>query len=173
MNSQTTNTPPRLYVGTFAKYANGSIAGGWIDLEGHNTESFLETCGELHNDERDPEFMFQDFEGFPRSLYSESSIPETLWAFIEADEDEREVWEAYAEAVGYPMEETTLEQAQEAYAGEYDSEADFAESICEECGLIPSELPSWVASCIDWQAVWNSALRFDYREHKGKFFRNN
>jgi antirestriction protein len=65
----------RLYVGTYAKYNNGSINGAWIDLEDHGDKvSFLAACAELHKDESDPELMFQDFEGFPRSLYSESSV---------------------------------------------------------------------------------------------------
>jgi antirestriction protein len=168
----TTTTSPRLYVGTYAKYSSGSIKGAWIDLEGHDSESFLEACHALHSDESDPEFMFQDFEGFPRSLYSESSLPSQLWEWLECSEEDREIWEAYAEAVGYPFEDTSLEQAQDAYAGQYDSEADFAESICEETeGL--SSLPAWLSACIDWRAVWNSALRFDYSNHAGFFFRNN
>ncbi|HMP91047.1 MAG TPA: antirestriction protein ArdA, partial [Kiritimatiellia bacterium] len=61
----TTNTP-RVYVGTYAKYNDGSIAGEWIDLEGHDADSFRDACLELHKDEADPELMFQDFEGFPR-----------------------------------------------------------------------------------------------------------
>lgn len=178
MNTENTSKPstdsdsPRIYVGTFAKYNAGSIRGAWIELEGHDAESFAEACRNLHSDEHDPEIMLQDFEGFPRDFYSESGLSETLWEWMECTEEEREVWEAYAEAVGYPIGETTLEQAQEAYAGEYDSQMHFAEAICVECELIPSALPSWIASCIDWQAVWDSALRFDYCEHNGKFFRH-
>ena len=64
--STTTQTAPRVYVGTYAKYNNGSIKGAWIDLEGLDENSFHDACLELHKDESDPELMFQDFEGFPR-----------------------------------------------------------------------------------------------------------
>lgn len=168
----TTTTAARIYVGTYAKYTNGSIKGAWIDLDGHDADSFREACLQLHADEHDPELMFQDFEGFPKSLYSECYLPSVLWDWLACSEEDREIWEAYAEAIGYQLEETTLEQAQDAYAGQYDSEADFAEELCEEIGDT-SSLPSWLAACIDWRAVWNSALRFDYCEHNGFFFSNN
>lgn len=80
----------RIYVGTYAKYNSGSIQGAWLDLEDFDDkESFLEACKELHADESDPELMFQDFEGFPKSMYSESSIPYALWDWLELDEDDR------------------------------------------------------------------------------------
>lgn len=75
---------PRLYVGTYAKYNNGSIEGGWLDLDDYNdSEEFLAACRELHEDEADPEFMFQDFEGFPKSLYSESMSERELDTIFE------------------------------------------------------------------------------------------
>ncbi len=52
----------KIYVGTYHKYNNGSIAGAWIDLENLSEEEFYSKCKELHKDETDPEFMYQDFE---------------------------------------------------------------------------------------------------------------
>jgi antirestriction protein len=168
----TTTTAARIYVGTYAKYNSGSIKGAWIDLDGHDADSFCEACLELHADEHDPELMFQDFEGFPKSLYSECSLPSVLWDWLACSEQDREVWEAYAEAVGYQLEEATLEQAQDAYAGQYDDVEHFCEEHCEETECL-SGVPDFLRNCIDWSAVWESALRFDYCEHNGFFFRNN
>jgi hypothetical protein len=54
-----------------------------------------------------------------------------------------------------------LEEEREAFAGENTSEADFAQELVEEVdGYLFKDLPSWVV--IDWQATWDSALRFDY-----------
>jgi antirestriction protein len=170
--STQTNTEPSIYIGTFAKYNSGSIKGAWISLEGHDAETFTEACKALHSDEADPEFMFQDFEGFPKSFYSECSLPAALWDWLECSESEREIWENYAEAVGYSIHETTLDEAQDAYCGEFDSVEDFAEQTCEECKQL-SDIPDFLRACIDWEAVWNSALRFDYCEHNGHFFRSN
>lgn len=168
----TTTTEARIYVGTYAKYNSGSIKGAWIDLDGHDAESFREACLKLHADEHDPEIMFQDFEGFPKSLYSECSLSEKLWDWIACSDRDREVWEAFVEASGWDFDSTNLEQAQDAYVGEYDNVEHFCEEHCEETECL-SGVPDFLRNCIDWRAVWQSALRFDYCEHNGFFFRNN
>ena len=61
-----------LYVGTYAKYNNGSIFGKWLKLSDYSDASeFFEACKELHSDEEDAEYMFQDVENVPDHLYSE------------------------------------------------------------------------------------------------------
>jgi antirestriction protein len=167
-----TEVSPAVYVGTHAKYNNGSIKGAWIKLEGHDAESFREACLELHNDEADPELMFQDFEGFPRAFYGESYLSPSLWDWIGCTDDEKELWEAYTEAFGYSYDESSLSHAQEAFAGKFESEADFAEEHTRESGSLPEELPTWLEACIDWQAVWDSALRFDFVRSGEYFFYN-
>ncbi|WHT75169.1 antirestriction protein ArdA [Myroides odoratimimus] len=63
----------KVYVGTYAKYNNGSIKGDWIELNNFSSiEEFYEFCSELHSDETDPEFMFQDSDyPFMHLLYSQ------------------------------------------------------------------------------------------------------
>ena len=57
----------------------------------------------------------------------------------------------------------TVEQFEDAYAGQYDSGADFAEQLCDNCGyLSESNLPTFISNHIDWQAVWDCELRHDY-----------
>lgn len=74
----------KLYVGTYAKYAAGSLKGAWLDLaKFENAEAFEAACRRLHKDEMDPEFMFQDVEtseDWEEGLYSESAIPREWWA---------------------------------------------------------------------------------------------
>jgi len=63
----------------------------------------------------------------------------------------------------------TVEQFEDAYAGNYYSTADFAEQLCDDCGyLSESNLPTWISGCIDWDQVWNSALTYDYFIVEGK-----
>lgn len=64
------------------------------------------------------------------------------------------------------------EEAMEAYAGSYTTGAEFAQTLCEEVGYIPKDLPSWIALHIDWQAVWDAELHYDYFESNGHYFRN-
>ena len=167
-----TEVSPAVYVGTFAKYNSGSIKGAWIKLEGHTAESFREACLELHADESDPELMFQDFEGFPRAFYSESALSPSLWEWLDCSDSEQAIWEAFAECFGYSFEETTLSQALDAYVGDYASPEAFAEEYVSEHEDLNS-MPSYLTACINWQAVWNSALRFDFCEHNGWFFNSN
>lgn len=81
---------------------------------------------------------------------------------------DRQIVMAYAEAT----DNFDPEEAMEAYAGSYTTGAEFAQSLCEGVGYIPKELPSWIASHIDWQAVWDCELCYDYFAHNDHYFRN-
>ena len=53
---KTTTTNAWIYVGTNAKYNNGSIAGAWLDLSDYaDREDFLTAARAVHADEADPE----------------------------------------------------------------------------------------------------------------------
>jgi antirestriction protein len=169
----TTTTTPRVYVGTYAKYNNGSIKGEWLDLEDYSDrESLLEACAKVHADESDPEFMFQDWEGVPKAFSSESSLSDTLFEWLALDERERAAFGVYADCIGG---DASVDSFREAYQGTADSESEFAERTAEDCGEIPKDLPSWIV--IDWKASWECNLRHDYfceRDADGDlhFFRN-
>jgi len=92
---------PRVYVGTYAKYNDGSLKGKWLNLNDYaDHEEFMEACRDLHKDENDPEIMFQDYEGFPDGYYNESSVSAKLWDWLELDDEEKLVVEAYQNEVG-------------------------------------------------------------------------
>ena len=95
---------PAVYVGTYHKYACGDLFGAWIDLSCFtDADDLLAACRELHKDEREPELMFQDFQGFPDCLYSECMGAERLQEvldFINIDDDERDILEAYIDLNG-------------------------------------------------------------------------
>ena len=54
----------------------------------------------------------------------------------------------------------SVEHFEEMYQGQYESGAEFAEQICQDCGYITRELPSWVE--IDWEKTWENSLSYDY-----------
>ena len=66
---------------------------------------------------------------------------------------------------------STIENFEDMYQGQYESGADFAEQLCQDCGYITRELPSWIE--IDWQATWDRALSYDYVEIGGHIFNAN
>lgn len=83
MLAETTTSTPSVYVGTYAKYNNSSIFGKWLDLTDYSDkDEFYEACKELHADENDPEFMFQDYENIPKFLISESHISEKAFEYF-------------------------------------------------------------------------------------------
>jgi antirestriction protein len=155
-----------VYVGTYSKYNNGSIGGAWVDLtKFSNEEEFLDHCKVLHKDEEDPELMYQDFEEFPKRYYSESYINSDLWEWLALDDNEKNILEAYLECFGY---DGTVEDAMDAYQGQYDSDIDFTMELLESCGDIPKELPSYVH--IDWEGTARDIM-MDYSSHNGFYFR--
>ena len=150
---------PRLYVGTYAKYNSGSIAGQWLDLEDYkDKDDFLAACADLHKDESDPEFMFQDYEGFPKSYYSESSVSDDLWTWLELHESDRELLTVYTEHV---CEDGTIEQARDAFAGKAESEADWAAQWLEDTGGLEN-VPEHLQNYIDYEAYARDARMGGY-----------
>lgn len=74
-----------VYCGTYKKYNEGSLDGGWLHLGKYQSgTAFLEACKKLHADESDPEFMYQDFEYLPGEFYSESCIYPEVFEVIQA-----------------------------------------------------------------------------------------
>ena len=68
----------------------------------------------------------------------------------------------------------TGDQFEDSYQGQYQSGAEFAESLCEDCGYLEeSNLPMFVQAHIDWESVWKNELRFDYSAVDGHYFTNN
>ena len=82
----------RVYVGTYKKYNEGSIFGKWLNiLDYDDIDEFYEACRELHKDEDDPEFMFQDWEYIPDEYISECSIDKEIFDIAREIEDSRTV----------------------------------------------------------------------------------
>jgi antirestriction protein len=162
----------RIYVGTYAKYNSGSIAGKWLDCEDYSDkEEFLQACAELHSDESDPELMFQDWEDIPEGMVSESHVDAALWDWLELDEDDRNILAAYRENCG---DSADIEQAREAYQGTYSNDEEFAQQLAEDLGSI-NDNANWPYTCIDWERAARE-LMFDYfavdRDGERYYFRN-
>ena len=54
-----------------------------------------------------------------------------------------------------------ISSCRDAYMGCYESGAEFAQQIAEDCGDVPRDMPSWIE--IDWKASWDN-LDYDYVE---------
>ena len=168
----TTQFTPRVYVGTYGKYNSGSITGKWLDLEDYtDSEDFYAACKELHKGEHDPEFMFQDFEGYPKDLYSESSIT-GIYDFIDLNDYERELVSVY---LSYECLYQVTDYAEafqriiESFTGCYDSLEDYAYEYCESTGLLTGE--SYIEHFIDFESMGKDlAQGMAEVEHNGQIW---
>jgi len=139
----------QIYVGTYGKYASGSIAGKWLDLEDYSDSAdFYTACRELHKGESDPEFMFQDYEGFPSGLYCESGNIDAIYEFIALPEWEREIVEVY---LSYDN-NLSFKDIVESYAGTYDSLEDYAIEYCDSTGAL-ADVPDFISYHIDYESM--------------------
>ncbi len=63
-----------------------------------------------------------------------------------------------------------LENFEEAYAGQYDSDEEFAQDMAEQLGSIEKDV-KWPYTCIDWEYAARE-LMYDYATEDGYYFRN-
>ena len=63
-----------------------------------------------------------------------------------------------------------VEHLQDAYHGQYSSEAEFAENFVTDMGYAQHDMPYWIA--IDWEKTWDDGLSWDYTFNNGYVFCN-
>ena len=79
----------------------------------------------------------------------------------------REVVEAFLENFDI----ADISSCRDAYQGCYESGAEFAQNLAEDCGDVPRGMSSWIE--IDWKASWDN-LSYDYVEsNDGHIFSQN
>lgn len=83
------------------------------------------------------------------------------WAFDSSQRDAEEIIKAAAYL------DIKAEDIDECYEGYYRSNGEFARELADQMG---TEIPDWVV--VDWEATWDSSLRFDYSEADGHYFRS-
>lgn len=113
-----------------------------------------------HADEEDLELMAQDYEGFPRQWYNEGFMSEDDFDNILEYSDMCD--KHGSDAVDDYMEfHNTLDNFEEAYCGEWDSEEDFARHIVEECYNLEKMMGS-LANYFDYEAFARELFDWDY-----------
>ena len=167
----------RIYVGTYAKYNEGSIFGKWMDLSDYSdSEEFYDACRELHSDEEDPELMFQDWEYIPDSLIGESWLANNIFEIIEAVGNLSETHqEAFGVWLNYMSSDIAnedinglIESFEDDYQGEYSSEEDYAYQVIDECY---PDLPEFAKTYFDYEKFARDLFIGDYYYENGFVFR--
>lgn len=161
----------QIYVGTYAKYNDGNLFGKWLYLENYvDRDEFYKACAELHADEEDPEFMFQDWEGIPDGMVSESHVDPECWTLLDAYEKyDEDAVKAYCYCFGWWNESDFNDR----YRGTFDSWEHMAEELLDETGEL-GEIPAHLRYYFDYKKYAND-LRIggDFTEHDGHYFWGN
>lgn len=159
-----------VYCGTYGKYNGGSLKGGWLNVENYTSKyDFLRACRELHDDETDPEFMFQDWEDIPSCLISESWISDVVFRTNEIKtkvEDmglDFSVFVDFCDYYGY----TEQDKAIKDFEGAFVCSGSLREFV-EECEDVPDRLYNY----IKWDELEMLYDLDGYHEIGGCVFRN-
>ncbi|MDC8098621.1 antirestriction protein ArdA [Chryseobacterium rhizosphaerae] len=162
-----------IYVGTYKKYNESSLFGKWLNLSDYSDyDELLSAMYELHKDEQDPEFMFQDYECpilEKPGLLSECHISKDIYDVLEQINDsghDVEVYEACLDNLGKMDFQSLDEYVNNFYYGEYSSDEDFVQWLYEDDTF---NIPNWIV--IDWEATAR-CIMFDYFESNGHYFRS-
>ena len=176
MAHQINTSEASVYVGTYAKYNEGSIFGEWLNLSDYvDKEEFYNACKELHYDEEDPEFMFQDYENIPKGLIDESWISNNIFEVLDAledmDETRKEAFLIWCDNGHYKLSEGEIydfiSDFDNDYIGEYDSEEDFAYEQVEQM-----DLSEFAKRYFDYEAFARDLFCGNYWSESGHVFYN-
>ena len=124
------------------------------DLE--MTDSVTELFNELVDDGHDADELQAFIDEYGKSQFVDY-IEEYLQA---VDEYNEEVVESFLEIFDID----SIGNLSESYQGQYDSGADFAQNLAEDCCEVPKDMSGWIE--IDWKASWDN-LDYDYTEGNG------
>lgn len=167
-----------IYVGTYQKYNNGSLNGGWLNLSDYtDLGEFYDACRDLHKDEENPEFMFQDYENIPDSLISECSVDHKLFEFLEAfeslDKKQKEPFLIWCDNGHYNLSQEDMHELlthfENEYIGEYESEEAFAYELVE----IREDISDFAKQYFDYETFARDLFTSDYWSSGRYIFYNN
>lgn len=170
----------KIYVGTYKKYNEGSIEGKWLELSDYiDKDDFYEACADLHSDEDDAEFMFQDWEGIPDGLIGESWLSETVFELIDKANqiNDFDAFLSFLDFTGYSLEDEELnyliEKFKDSFYGRFINEESFASLLIED-GYF-GEIVENIKSYLDYGSIANDLFVTDYyydNETNAVFYRN-
>lgn len=164
-----TKHEPKAWVGCLACYNGGRLVGAWMDgTEANDRDAFEAAAGEspLNHDRMHEELWVMDHEDYGGLLTGECSPAEAaqLAAVVERvdgewyDVEAVAAWRDYVGPVYADLED--LSDFEEAYAGTFDSERDYAEDLADDLGLVDEDA-TWPNSYIDWDAATRALFMDD------------
>ena len=166
----------RIYVGTYAKYNNGSLQGEWVELSDfYDLDGFMERCAEIYEDEEEPELMFQDWENIPEELIDEGHLEENFFELRDEldrlNNREKEAFWRWVEGNNTQLTQdaySLVKSFQSDYIGSYASREEFAEELAK----MENELSDFALNYFDFSKYANDLFDMDFWYKDGYVFRN-
>ncbi|WP_026555702.1 antirestriction protein ArdA [Arthrobacter sp. 35W] len=131
---QNQRTTPCIYVASLADYNNGRLLGDWIDAT-IGAEAIYERITAILARSTEPapeEWAIHDYEGFGNKRLSEYERIEDVAALAEGIEQHGEAFAVWVDYTGLDPED--WHHFDEAYLGEYENLAAYAEQIIDDLG---------------------------------------
>jgi antirestriction protein len=167
-----TTITPKIYVACLAAYNNGILHGSWIDAStgAEHIHEEIKTMLAASPIPHAEEWAIHDYEGFGGIRLSEYEDIEKVAELAAMIEEHGPAYIAYAQYAG--MEDASEEDFQDKYAGEWDSEEDFAMSLADETMNIPENIqPYFNYEKFAGDLFINDYYSVDTEDHKVHVFR--
>ena len=163
-----------IYVASLSDYNAGRLHGLWIDA-GRSAQEITAEVEAMLQASPSPdaeEWAIHDYEGFGPIRLSEWESFDRVSALAEMIEAHGEAFAAWFSDAEVESVDDLEEAFSDAYQGEFDSLADYAQSLAEETGILqqyavhdysmfqqPDDLSGvWPFSCIDWDRAGNELV---------------
>lgn len=151
---------PAVWIGTYGNYNDGNLYGvgeasGWIDLTTFDDADEFHDWLNEQSGGRDVEWMFQDYQNFPSSLYSESNI-DNVWDYIDFKEENSWISDEVLDAV---LEDYSFEEA----VKKFDDGDIVVYPDCKSMGDVAQHLISEHGNEIFNDSTYENA--FDYEQY--------
>lgn len=177
MQTTKTTLEVKIYVGTYWKYNNGSLWGDWINVTDLDKEEFYNLCRDLHSQEEDPEFMFQDTDTdneVLRKMIDVGGIDADFWDLkYQMKKLSEEQLEAYTIYVSNTK-DTNIGNFEENFLGyfnDYNINQALGEYMMDITGEI-NEIPKHLQYYFDYESFGRDLLISDFWEQDGYIFGN-
>lgn len=144
---------PQIYVACLAAYNNGKLHGEWIDAA-QDPEDILEEIQEMLSKSPEPdaeEWAIHDYDDFDEISIGEHESLETISIIASALEEYGEPMAYYIANLADYIDDELIDNFEEAYHGEWNSEEDYARTWYEDSGMLDHNSP--LSNYIDWEAV--------------------
>lgn len=162
-----------VYVGTYGKYNKGSLYGAWLYIADYPTKAdFLAAARKLHKDEREPEYMFQDWQNIPAGMINESWISDELFDVVQQleqmDPEQIEAFYSFADLYDLSGQDAAkqIELFNDSYEGDFNNERDFAYYMIDNYGY-----PENMESYFDYDSYATTLLMDGFDYYDGHIFR--